>query len=53
MSDIQILIMEVCRLALQDDGMFMRIAYELDITDEELNKVLDYVKGEEHDTIHL
>lgn len=47
MSDIQILMMEICRIALEDDGMFYRIAHELDLSDEELDKVRNHVELED------
>jgi hypothetical protein len=47
MSDINILLMEIARIALEDDGIYHRIAHELDLSDEELDKVRTYVALED------
>jgi hypothetical protein len=43
MNDIPIVLMEVARIALEDEATFNRIGHELDLSDEELNKVRAYV----------
>lgn len=47
MSDIQILLMEIARIALEDQGMYLRIAHELDLSDEELDMVRKHVALED------
>lgn len=47
MDNINILLMEIARIALEDDGMYIRIAHELDLSDEELDRVRDHVQLEE------
>ena len=43
MSDMTIVLMEIARIALEDEATFNRIGHELDLSDEELNKVRAYV----------
>ena len=47
MSDINILLMEIARIALEDQGMYIRIAHELDLADDELDKVRAHVALED------
>jgi hypothetical protein len=47
MDNINILLMEIARIALEDDGMYIRIAHELDLSDEELDRVRNHVQLEE------
>lgn len=43
MNDMIIVLMEIARIALEDEATFNRIGHELDLSDEELNNVRDYV----------
>jgi hypothetical protein len=45
MSDLQILIQEVARIALEDDATMRRIGHELGITQEELQRVGQYLNS--------
>ena len=47
MSDINILLMEIARIALEDQGMYIRIAHELVLSDDELDKVRAHVALED------
>ena len=47
MSDINILLMEIARIALEDQGIYIRIAHELDLSDDELDKVRAHVALED------
>ena len=47
MTDINIVLVEIARIALEDEATFNRIGHELDLSDEELNKVLAHVALEE------
>ena len=47
MSDINILLMEIARIALEDQGMYIRIAHELDLSDDELDRVRAHVALED------
>jgi hypothetical protein len=53
MSEIEILIQEVARVALEDSATMRRIAHELDVHDEELQKLAAYLNsllGETNET---
>jgi hypothetical protein len=43
MSDLEILVQEVARIALEDDATMRRIGHELDVSDEELQRVAHYL----------
>lgn len=43
MNEMQIVLMEIARIALEDKATFDHIGDELDLSDEELNKVRAYV----------
>ena len=45
MSDLQILIQEIARIALEDDATMRRIGHELDVSDEELQRVGQYLNS--------
>ena len=45
MSDLDILIQEVARIALEDDATMRRIGHELDVSDEELQRVAQYLNN--------
>ena len=45
MSDLQILIEEIARIALEDEATTQRIAHELDVSDEELQRVAGYLNS--------
>jgi len=45
MSDLQILIQEIARIALEDGVTIKRIAYELGETEEKLQKVGGYLNS--------
>jgi hypothetical protein len=45
MSDLQILIQEVARIALEDDATMRRIGHELGINEEELQRVGQYLNS--------
>jgi len=45
MSDLQILIQEIARIALEDSATAQRIGYELDVSDEELQRVAGYLNS--------
>jgi len=45
MSDINLLIQEVARIALEDKAILRHIGHELDITDEELENLADYLNS--------
>ena len=45
MSDLQLLIEEIARIALEDQAMRARIGKELDSSDSELDKVSDYLES--------
>jgi hypothetical protein len=45
MSDLQILIQEIARIALEDDATMRRIGHELGISDEELQRVGQYLNS--------
>lgn len=43
MSDIQIIMMEICRIALEEQDIYHRIAHELSLSDDEMERVRDFV----------
>jgi len=45
MSDIDLMIQEVARIALEDLATLHRIGHELDVTDEELENLADYLNS--------
>lgn len=45
-DDIQTIMMEICRIALEDQDIYHRIAHELDLSDDEMDKIRDFVKLE-------
>lgn len=45
MSDLQITIQEIARIALEDDATMRRIGHELGISDEELQRVGQYLNS--------
>jgi hypothetical protein len=45
MSEVALLIQEVARVALEDPATLRRIGHELDVTDEELEKLADYLNS--------
>ena len=45
MSDLKILIEEIARVALEDEHTRNRIGHELDVSDEELMRVFDYLSS--------
>ena len=45
MTDLQILIEEVARIALEDQGMRDHIGHELDASDEELELAFQYLEN--------
>ena len=45
MSDLQILIQEIARIALEDEATTRRIAHELGETEEELQRVAGYLNS--------
>jgi hypothetical protein len=45
MSDIDLMIQEVARIALEDLATLRRIGHELDVTDEELENLADYLNS--------
>jgi hypothetical protein len=45
MSDLQILIEEIARIALEDEATTQRIAHQLDVSDEELCRVAGYLNS--------
>jgi len=45
MSDLHILIQEVARIALEDDATMRRIGHELGVSEEELQRVGQYLNS--------
>lgn len=45
MSDLEILIQEIARVALEDKATALRIGHELDVSDEELERVAGYLNS--------
>jgi hypothetical protein len=45
MTNLNILIQEVARIALEDKSILRYIGHELDVTDEELEEVLNYLNS--------
>ena len=45
MSDLKILIEEIARIALEDEQTRNRIGHELDVSDEELQRVSDHLNS--------
>lgn len=45
MSDLEIMIQEIARIALEHSDVRSYIGHELDIGDEELSKVSDYLES--------
>lgn len=45
MSDLEILVQEVARIALEDGATMRRIGRELDVSDEELQRVAQYLNS--------
>jgi hypothetical protein len=45
MSDLDILIQEIARIALEDDATMRRIGHELDVSDEELQRAGQYLNS--------
>lgn len=41
----EILIQEIARIALEDDHTLRRIGHELDVSDEELKRIADYLNS--------
>ena len=49
MSDLQILIEEVARIALESQDIRQHIGHELDASDEELEKAYQYLQKQLHE----
>ena len=45
MSDLDITIQEIARIALEDDATMRRIGHELDISNEELQRIGQYLNA--------
>lgn len=45
MSDLDILIQEIARIALEDSYTLRRIGHELDVSDEELQRVAQHLNA--------
>jgi len=45
MSDLQITIQEIARIALKDDATMRRIGHELDMSNEELQRIGQYLNS--------
>ena len=45
MSDLQITIQEIARIALEDDATMRRIGHELDMSNEELQRIGQYLNA--------
>jgi hypothetical protein len=44
--DMYVVLVEVVRIALDDEAMFLKVGDELDLSDEELNRVREFVASE-------
>ena len=44
--DMYVVLVEIARIALEDEATFNRIGHELDLSDEELNRVREFVELE-------
>ena len=44
--DMYVVLVEIARIALEDEATFNRIGHELDLSDEELNRVREFVASE-------
>jgi len=45
MNDLEVTIQEIARIALEDSNTMARIGHELDISDEELQRVAQYLNS--------
>lgn len=44
--DMYVVLVEIVRIALEDEAMFIQVGDELDLSDEELNRVREFVASE-------
>ncbi len=44
--DMYVVLVEIVRIALDDEAMFIQVGDELDLSDEELNRVREFVASE-------
>ena len=47
--DMYVVLVEIVRIALEDEAMFIQVGDELDLSDEELNRVREFVELENAD----